>query len=71
MNKFEELKELLLRIDSSGDITKFYDRNNNTAATRIRLNMQEIKTAAQAVRDEISEIRVVRKSTKIKKAKKI
>jgi hypothetical protein len=67
MNKFEELVDLIERIKASGDIRKFYERNNSTAGIRLRLHMQEIKAAAQDVRIEISEIKTVRESKKSKK----
>lgn len=57
MNKFEELKALINEIEISGDVTKFYNRENDTAGTRLRKEMQSIKEKAQEVREEISVIR--------------
>lgn len=54
MNKFEELKALINKIDVSGDVTKFYGRENDTAGTRLRKEMQFIKEKAQEVREEIA-----------------
>ena len=56
MNNFEKLKKLVLDIDASGDITKFYERGNKTAGVRIRAKMKEVKDVAQSVRTEISDI---------------
>lgn len=69
MNKFEELKALIEKIESNGDVRKFYERNNGTAGIRLRLNMQDVKIAVQEVRNEVSEIRKEREAKKTKKRK--
>jgi len=38
--------------DCQGDVTKFVE-GNNSAGTRVRKAMQEIKTAAQSIRVEV------------------
>jgi hypothetical protein len=37
-----------------GDITKFSEKGNKTAGTRVRQGMQEIKKLAQEIRVDIS-----------------
>jgi len=55
MNKFEEVKNLIL--DLEGDFDKFYDKKNQAAGTRIRKGMQELKNIAQEIRIEVQEIK--------------
>ncbi len=55
MNKFEELKNLVMSLEA--DFSKFYEKNNQTAGTRIRKGMQDLKTMAQNIRVEIQEIK--------------
>ena len=55
-NKVEELYDEMQDLinDSQGDVTKFVD-GNNSAGTRVRKVMQQIKNLAQEVRLEIQE----------------
>lgn len=55
MKKFQEIKDLLSAIE--GDAQKFYSNGNNAAGTRVRKAMQDIKSAAQAIRVEIQELK--------------
>ena len=55
MQEYEELKTMVAEIES--DINKA-EGGNKAAGTRVRKQMQEIKQAAQAVRNKILEIRV-------------
>jgi len=55
MQEYEELKRLIEEADS--DIKKA-EGGNKAAGTRVRKQMQEIKQAAQAVRNKILEMRV-------------
>lgn len=57
MTKFQELKALVEEIEASGDVTKFYEKNNKTAGTRLRKAMQEVKELANEVRKEVSELK--------------
>ena len=56
MQEYEELKRLLDEAES--DIKKA-EGGNKAAGTRVRKQMQQIKAAAQAVRNKILETRVV------------
>ncbi|HBG28459.1 MAG TPA: histone H1 [Phycisphaerales bacterium] len=56
MQEYEELKRLIEEADS--DIKKA-EGGNKAAGTRVRKQMQQIKQAAQTVRNKILEIRVV------------
>jgi hypothetical protein len=55
MNKFEELKNLVMSLEA--DFAKFYEKNNQTAGTRIRKGMQDLKMMAQNIRVEVQEIK--------------
>lgn len=64
MNSLQNLINTVSNIEAN-DVTKF--KNGNSAAgVRLRKRMQKIKHAAQAVRDEIQEIRQQRKADKKK-----
>jgi len=52
MDKFNELEALVASMKE--DITKFYEKSNNTAGVRVRKSLQEIKALAQAIRVDIS-----------------
>ena len=55
MQEYEHLKALIAEIEN--DVNKA-DGGNKAAGTRVRKQMQQIKQAAQAVRNRILEIRV-------------
>ena len=55
MNKFNELKDLVMSLE--GDFGKFYDKGNNAAGTRVRKGMQELKNLAQDIRKEVQTIK--------------
>jgi len=55
MQAFEELRQLVTDIEA--DVNKA-SGGNKAAGTRVRKQMQQIKQAAQAVRNTILEIRV-------------
>lgn len=55
MKKFEELKNIIASLE--GDADKFYNKGNSAAGTRIRKGMQELKNAAQAIRQEVQELK--------------
>ena len=52
MEKFEELKAILASMDE--DMTKFYEKDNKAAGVRVRKSLQDIKTLAQTMRQEVS-----------------
>jgi hypothetical protein len=56
MQEYEELKRLIDEADS--DIKKA-EGGNKAAGTRVRKQMQQIKSAAQTVRNKVLEMRVV------------
>jgi|TARA_B110000444_G_scaffold73829_1_gene69470 hypothetical protein len=49
-NVFDELQNVIN--DCQGDVTKFVD-GNNSAGTRVRKSMQDIKRLAQDIRTEV------------------
>lgn len=51
MKRFEQLKELVDSLE--GDFSKFYDKGNSAAGTRVRKGMQEMKNLAQEIRIEV------------------
>lgn len=53
MNVYNEMKELLLSLES--DIDKFYNHDNGAAGTRVRNSLMQIKKMAHKMRKEIQE----------------
>ena len=55
----ERVEELLqaLVAGMAADFEKFYKDGNKAAGTRVRLAMQELKTFAQTVRNEVQSIK--------------
>lgn len=53
MENLNKLKDLVQGAESDAD--KFFNRGNNSAGTRLRKAMQEIKKTAQELRIEVSE----------------
>ena len=53
MQSFEKIKELVASIES--EVTKFAEKGNKAAGTRVRQAMQELKKIAQDVRIEVQE----------------
>ena len=51
MEKYSKLKELVVAIED--DFNKFYDKGNKAAGTRARKAMQDVKTLAQDIRNEV------------------
>ena len=49
-NEFDQLQNMIN--DCQGDVTKFVE-GNNSAGTRVRKVMQDIKKAAQVIRVEV------------------
>lgn len=52
MEKFQELKTLVESLND--DVTKFSEKGNKSAGTRLRQGMQELKRLAQEIRVEVS-----------------
>jgi len=55
MEKYEKLKALVLALEA--DVDKFYNKKNQTAGTRIRKGMQDLKNLAQEIRVEVQDIK--------------
>ncbi len=55
MEKFNQLKELLASVEA--DAEKFYNKSSGAAGTRVRKALQEIKTLAQDIRNEVTTIK--------------
>lgn len=53
MNRFEQLKSLVLGLEA--DFDKFYAKGNKAAGTRIRKGMQDLKVLAQDIRKEVQD----------------
>lgn len=53
MEKFEELKAIVAGLEE--DVTKFNEKGNKAAGTRVRKGCQEIKNVCQAIRIEVSD----------------
>ena len=51
MKRYEQLKDLVMSLE--GDFSKFYEKENAAAGTRVRKGMQELKNLAQEIRIEI------------------
>jgi hypothetical protein len=52
MENFNELKNTLLAIEE--DAAKFYDKGNKAAGVRLRKGLQDIKSLAQLIRQDVS-----------------
>lgn len=52
MENYTKLKELVTSIEADAD--KFYNNGNSAAGTRVRKGLQEIKTLAQEIRNEVT-----------------
>jgi len=55
VGRYAELQALVAAM--AGDFEKFYKDGNKAAGTRVRNAMQELKTFAQTVRNEVSAIK--------------
>jgi hypothetical protein len=51
MKRYEELKNLVANLEA--DFSKFYEKENSAAGTRVRKGMQELKNLAQQIREEV------------------
>jgi hypothetical protein len=55
MEKYQKIADIVA--EAGNDAKKFYEKGNNAAGTRLRKAMQELKTIAQDVRKEVSDIK--------------
>lgn len=53
MEKFQKVKALINSVEK--DAAAFYEKGNKAAGTRIRNAMQQLKVAAQEIRQEVTE----------------
>ena len=53
MKDFKKIKDIVTEVED--DVSKFYDKKNQAAGTRLRKAMQEVKTLAQKVRVHVQE----------------
>ncbi|TAD96127.1 MAG: hypothetical protein EAZ97_14535 [Bacteroidetes bacterium] len=54
-NRFDELKNLIMSLEA--DFAKFYEKENQTAGTRVRKAMQDLKNVAQSIRLQVQNIK--------------
>lgn len=52
MENYNKLKDLVASIETDAD--KFFNNGNSAAGTRVRKGLQEIKTLAQEIRNEVT-----------------
>lgn len=55
MEKFQKVKELISSVEQ--DAAAFYEKGNKAAGTRVRNAMQQLKVAAQEIRQEVTELK--------------
>lgn len=53
MSRFTELKEFVESLEE--DFSKFYEKGNKAAGTRVRKAMQDLKRKAQDIRVEVQD----------------
>ena len=53
MGRYQEVEDLITGLKD--DFSKFYEKDNQAAGTRIRKGMQELKKIAQEIRTEVQE----------------
>ncbi len=56
MGRYNELHELLNSFEK--DFSKFYEKGNKSAGTRVRKHMNELKRKAQEIRMEVQSMKV-------------
>jgi hypothetical protein len=52
MENFNELKTMLITLED--DASKFYEKGNKAAGVRLRKGLQDVKTMAQNIRQDVS-----------------
>ena len=62
MEQLEKIKALLASMET--DVRKFYEKKNGAAGTRVRKSLQEVKRTCNAMRNEVQDIRMERKTMK-------
>ena len=59
MSRFTELRDLLDSFEK--DFSKFYEKGNKSAGTRVRKDMNELKRKAQEIRKEVQDMKAAMK----------
>jgi len=60
----EKINEIRAMLDAMGkDLEKFYAKGQNSAGTRLRKSLNEVRKKCQEMRNEIQDIRSQRKTT--------
>ena len=62
MQKYQNLIEFVKSLE--GDVTKFYEKGQSAAGTRLRKGLSELKKLAQEIRNEVQEVKAQRKAEK-------
>ncbi len=52
MENFNDLKAMIASMEE--DVVKFYEKGNKAAGVRVRKALQDVKTLAQAMRQDVS-----------------
>ena len=55
MARFDDLKALVEALEA--DFSKFYEKGNKAAGTRVRKGMQDLKNLSQEIRVEVQEMK--------------
>jgi len=55
MEEFEELKRIIESLE--GDVTKFVEKGNKSAGTRLSKTMRDVINAAKSVRNKVSSMK--------------
>lgn len=55
MSKFNELKSFVDQLED--DFSKFFEKNNKAAGTRVRKAMQDLKSMAQDIRVQVQDMK--------------
>jgi len=55
MDRFSQLKELIDSFEK--DFQKFYEKGNKAAGVRVRKHMQELRSIAQTIRNEVQTLK--------------
>ncbi|MGD1846296.1 MAG: hypothetical protein ACFB10_12995 [Salibacteraceae bacterium] len=55
VSQYDKMHSILA--DAEKDFDKFYNKGNKAAGTRVRKAMQDIKTLAQDIRNEVTNIK--------------
>ncbi|WP_299465168.1 histone H1 [uncultured Microscilla sp.] len=54
-NRYNDVQALLDEVKE--DFSKFYEKDNQAAGTRVRKKMQDLKVLAQEIRTEVQDIK--------------